>query len=56
MARALIRSAEVMIENFKPGNMERLGLDYTAAAELKPDIIYASIIRFGTAPARTSRV
>lgn len=48
VARALIRSADVMIENFKPGNMERLGLDYTAAAELKPDIIYASITGFGT--------
>jgi crotonobetainyl-CoA:carnitine CoA-transferase CaiB-like acyl-CoA transferase len=48
VARSLIRSADVMIENFKPGNMARLGLDYAAAAELKPDIIYASITGFGT--------
>ena len=48
VARSLVRAADVMIENFKPGNMERLGLDYAAAAELKPDIIYASITGFGT--------
>ncbi len=48
VARSLIRSADVMIENFKPGNMTRLGLDYGAAVELKPDIIYASITGFGT--------
>lgn len=48
VARSLVRSADVMIENFKPGNMARLGLDYAAAAELKPDIIYASITGFGT--------
>ncbi|MEC5193282.1 MULTISPECIES: CaiB/BaiF CoA transferase family protein [unclassified Arthrobacter] len=48
VARSLIRSADVMIENFKPGNMARLGLDYADAAELKPDIIYASITGFGT--------
>lgn len=48
VARSLIRAADVMIENFKPGNMARLGLDYADAAELKPDIIYASITGFGT--------
>ncbi|TQJ38517.1 crotonobetainyl-CoA:carnitine CoA-transferase CaiB-like acyl-CoA transferase [Arthrobacter sp. SLBN-112] len=48
VARSLVLSADVMIENFKPGNMARLGLDYAAAAELKPDIIYASITGFGT--------
>lgn len=48
VARSLIASADVMIENFKPGNMARLGLDYASAAELNPDIIYASITGFGT--------
>ena len=48
VAHSLIRSADVLIENFKPGNMARLGLDYASVAELKPDIIYASITGFGT--------
>jgi crotonobetainyl-CoA:carnitine CoA-transferase CaiB-like acyl-CoA transferase len=48
VAQDLVRSADVMIENFKPGNMERLGLDYPAAVELNPEIIYASITGFGT--------
>jgi crotonobetainyl-CoA:carnitine CoA-transferase CaiB-like acyl-CoA transferase len=48
VAHSLIRSADVLIENFKPGSMARLGLDYASVAELKPDIIYASITGFGT--------
>ncbi|WP_371875917.1 CaiB/BaiF CoA transferase family protein [Pseudarthrobacter sp. SSS035] len=48
VARDLVRASDVMIENFKPGNMERLGLDYAIAAELNPEIIYTSITGFGT--------
>lgn len=48
VARDLVRASDVMIENFKPGNMERLGLDYATAAELNPEIIYTSITGFGT--------
>ncbi|MGM9471367.1 CaiB/BaiF CoA transferase family protein [Pseudarthrobacter sp. YS3] len=48
VAHSLIRSADVLIENFKPGSMARLGLDYASVAELNPDIIYASITGFGT--------
>ncbi len=43
----LIRSADVFIENFRPGATARLGFDYAAVKAAKPDIIYASISGFG---------
>jgi crotonobetainyl-CoA:carnitine CoA-transferase CaiB-like acyl-CoA transferase len=44
---ALVRGADVFIENFRPGATARLGFDYAAVKALKPDIIYASISGFG---------
>ena len=44
---ALVRSADVFIENFRPGATARLGFDYAAVKAVKPDIIYASISGFG---------
>ena len=44
---ALIVSADVFIENFRPGAVARLGFDYAAVKAIKPDIIYASISGFG---------
>jgi len=35
------------VENFSPGTMQRLGLDYEEVRKLKPDIIYASLSGFG---------
>lgn len=46
-ARDLIAQSDVVVENFKPGVMARLGLDYEACKEIRPDIIYASISGFG---------
>lgn len=43
----LIASADVFIENFRPGATARLGFDYAAVKAVKPDIIYASISGFG---------
>ncbi|MEM7188653.1 MAG: CoA transferase [Pseudomonadota bacterium] len=45
--RTLIRSADVLVENFKPGVAERLGLGFDAVKALKPDIVYCSISAFG---------
>lgn len=39
VAKRLIRWADVVIENFTPGTMERLGLGYEAICAIKPDII-----------------
>lgn len=41
--------ADVLIENFKPGGLERFGLDYRTVSATNPEIVYASITGFGTA-------
>jgi benzylsuccinate CoA-transferase BbsF subunit len=46
-ARQLVRQSDVVIENFSPGVMKKLGLDYATLRELKPDIIMASLSAFG---------
>ncbi len=47
-AKALIGRADVMVHNFRPGVMERLGLDYATVADLNPRIIYAAISGYGS--------
>jgi crotonobetainyl-CoA:carnitine CoA-transferase CaiB-like acyl-CoA transferase len=39
--------ADVFVENFRPGVMGKLGLDYAAMAAVNPDLIYLSITGFG---------
>ncbi len=46
LLRELIRSADVFVENFAPGTIERLGFGYEAVKELNPRIIYAQIKGF----------
>ena len=51
--RRLLADADVVVENFRPGVMERLGLDYAALAQIKPSLVYCSISGFGaTGPYR----
>ena len=45
--RRLTRSADVLVENFRPGTMDRLGLSYERAAELNRSLIYCSVSGFG---------
>ncbi len=53
IARALALRADVVVENFRPGVMARLGLDYPGLAEESPGLIYASLSGFGAdGPAR----
>ncbi len=47
LIKDLARQADVMVENFAPGVIERLGLDYEAIREVNPSIIYAQIKGFG---------
>jgi crotonobetainyl-CoA:carnitine CoA-transferase CaiB-like acyl-CoA transferase len=46
-ARALIDTADVVIENNRPGVMKRLGLGYEAIRAMKPGIVYCSISAYG---------
>lgn len=50
----LIRGADVLIEQFRPGVMERLGLGYLALAEINPRLVYCSITGFGQFGPRAS--
>jgi CoA:oxalate CoA-transferase len=45
--RCLVRTADVVIENFRPGVMERLGLGYDALREVRPGLVYCAISGFG---------
>lgn len=46
-ARQLCLGADVVIENFRPGVMERLGLGYSALSKDAPNLIYCSISAYG---------
>ncbi|MBY8977795.1 CoA transferase [Rhodobacteraceae bacterium NNCM2] len=43
----LFETADVVMQNFRPGVVDRLGIGYEAAKAVNPDIIYASITGFG---------
>ncbi len=46
--RALIARADVMVHNFRPGVMERIGLDAGSVLALNPRIVYAAVTGYGT--------
>jgi crotonobetainyl-CoA:carnitine CoA-transferase CaiB-like acyl-CoA transferase len=46
-ARRLIDQADVVMENFRPGVMDRFGLGFAASAERNPRLVYCSISGFG---------
>ena len=43
----LLREADILVEQFRPGVMQRLGLDYDTVAGINPRIIYCSITGYG---------
>lgn len=45
--KRLVGTADVVVENFRPGVVTRLGIDYESLRRIKPDLIYASISGFG---------
>lgn len=49
-ARALVADADILIENFRPGALDRLGLGYEALAETNPRLVYCSLKGFLPGP------
>lgn len=47
IVRDLARGADVLVENFRPGAADRLGIGYDAMSALNPGLVYASISGFG---------
>lgn len=43
----LLKGADIVLENFRPGVMKRLGIDYEVEKQIKPDIIHCAISAFG---------
>ncbi|QKJ87708.1 CoA transferase [Paramixta manurensis] len=46
--KKLIAQADVLIENFRPGVMEKMGLDFSTVSALNPRLVYASVTGYGT--------
>lgn len=51
----LIARADVMVQNFRPGVMERLGLGHERVSGLNPKLVYAAVTGYGTAEAWRDR-
>lgn len=51
----LLREADVLIEQFRPGVMARLGLGYDDVRNLRPDIVYCSISGYGQTGPKSTR-
>jgi crotonobetainyl-CoA:carnitine CoA-transferase CaiB-like acyl-CoA transferase len=47
VVRRLVAQSDILLENFIPGSLDRLGFGYAACRELRPDLIYCSISGFG---------
>ena len=45
--KQLVANADVVVQNFRPGAAERIGVGYDALREIRPDLIYVSISGFG---------
>lgn len=53
--RRLVQTADVVLEGFRPGVMQRLGLGYEALHELNPRLVYCAITGYGSNGARAQR-
>src|SRR5262249_43469965 len=44
---ALVRRGDVLVENYRPGTLDRLGLGYESLRQINPKLIYAAVSGFG---------
>ena len=47
VVRRMAKSADVLVQNLRPGTMDRLGLGYDAIRQINPALVYATITGFG---------
>jgi crotonobetainyl-CoA:carnitine CoA-transferase CaiB-like acyl-CoA transferase len=47
IVKRLVRGADLVVENFRPGVMQRLGLDYPSLAAIRPDLVYCAMSGYG---------
>lgn len=50
--RSLVAKSDVVVENLRPGSVDRMGLGYEALSELNPGLVYAAVSGFGRLPGR----
>ncbi len=55
LAKKMILKCDVLVENFRAGNLKQYGLDYKSLKKIKPDLIYCSITGFGQTGPYASR-
>lgn len=55
LVRHLVASADVVVENFKVGGLQKYGLDYDSLKEINPRLIYCSVTGFGQSGPYASR-
>ncbi|MGC1838467.1 MAG: CaiB/BaiF CoA-transferase family protein, partial [Candidatus Acidiferrales bacterium] len=55
MLRKLIMRSDVMVQNFRPGVIDRLNLDYDSLSKINPRLVYGSVTGYGDAAAWRER-
>jgi len=55
VVRKMLRDADVLVENFRPGVMQSMGLDFESVRKINPNLVYCSISAFGQSGSNRKR-